>query len=252
MATAIVTMDSDSNELKYKTISDLRREEERLISEIERRTRRRRSINRRSSRIKALRDFLNMISPVNENDTDSEEENDRMTERMNKAFEDYCRVSRKNFTFYDEFVIHDENVKPVAEVTAIISIKNKQPEKEHNIQIKYEFKGNQIKNTCVVLNDKDSGAKLPAEEEPRPSTSRIGAQENRTDDEEASVKVESSSDAETSKVKDENETSRDRDGTSRRRKNSRESSPYEDQFKIGRTDSGVRIRNARGRFVKKG
>ncbi|XP_018369880.1 PREDICTED: uncharacterized protein LOC108765591 [Trachymyrmex cornetzi] len=149
---------SQTQDSEFKTIEEIKEEEQRLMTEIERRGELQKTINERVARIKKMREFLEKFNDIEE--TEAKEENAEMEKRLNEAIEAYLTTSEQSKNFSDKFTIVDNNGESTCEASMVVTLKNKRPRKNFQenktYRITYDITGSQINRSYCVFTDDDT------------------------------------------------------------------------------------------------
>ncbi|XP_018351508.1 PREDICTED: uncharacterized protein LOC108754005 isoform X2 [Trachymyrmex septentrionalis] len=173
-----VTMTSSSmlqtQDIEFKTIEEIKEEEQRLMTEIERRSELQKTINERVARIKKMREFLEKFDDIEE--TEAKEENAEMEKRLNEAIEAYLTTGEQSKNFSDKFTIVDNNGHSMCEASMVVTLKDKRPRKNirenKTYRIIYDITGSQINRSYCVFTDDDTAASRTSKVRKRTKTSR--------------------------------------------------------------------------------
>ncbi|XP_011058839.1 PREDICTED: uncharacterized protein LOC105148676 [Acromyrmex echinatior] len=175
-----VTMTSSSmlqtQDSEFKTIEEIKEEEQRLMTEIERRGELQKTINERVARIKKMREFLEKFDNIEE--TEAKEENAEMEKRLNEAIEAYLTTGEQSKNFSDKFTIVDNNGQSICEASMVVTLKDKRPRKNirenKTYRITYDITGSQINRSyCEFTDDTTSSQTSKARKRTETSRSEI-------------------------------------------------------------------------------
>ncbi|KYQ55705.1 hypothetical protein ALC60_05347 [Trachymyrmex zeteki] len=161
---------------EFRTIEEIKEEEERLMTEIEKRGELQKTINERVARIKRMREFLEKFDDIEE--TEAKEENVEMEKRLNEAIDAYLTAGGQSKSFSDKFTIVDNNGQSTCEASMVVTLKNKRLRK--NIQeskmyrITYDITGSEINRSyCVFTSDDTTSRTNKARKTTETRTSEI-------------------------------------------------------------------------------
>ncbi|XP_018053237.1 PREDICTED: uncharacterized protein LOC108690451 isoform X1 [Atta colombica] len=175
-----VTMTSSSmlqtQDSEFKTIEEIKEEEQRLMTEIERRGELQKTINERVARIKKMREFLEKFDNIEE--TEAKEENAEIEKRLNEAIEAYLATGEQSKNFSDKFTIVDNNGQSMCEASMVVTLKDKRLRKNirenKTYRITYDITGSQINRSyCVFTDDTTSSQTSKARKRTEVSRSEI-------------------------------------------------------------------------------
>ncbi|XP_012062428.1 PREDICTED: uncharacterized protein LOC105625714 [Atta cephalotes] len=144
-----ITM-TEQHEKTFKSLSEMRKEEERLLNEIENRIKsreRKRCLrNAVENRIKILREFIRSMSPISEDEGTDEEDLNHMEDESNKRdirvtrlINEYCKASnKKHIGDTYRYEIKSITGEPLCRVTTAFLIQKyptSEPEKKRAYRI---------------------------------------------------------------------------------------------------------------------
>ncbi|KYN03779.1 PREDICTED: uncharacterized protein LOC108773185 [Cyphomyrmex costatus] len=156
-ATNSVTMINNMLQIQdseFETMEEMEEEEERLITEIERRSELQKTINEKLARIKKMREFLKQLSNIGEIEAKAEDE--QMEEQLNAAIDDYLTAGEQSTSFSDNFTIVDDNGQSTCHASMVVTMKDKKLEKNQEkktYRITYDITGSQISRSYYVFTD---------------------------------------------------------------------------------------------------
>lgn len=143
-------------EYQFKSISEMREEEEKLKEEINGRANRIKVNNMGILGIQAMREFLQKMSPEEENvgQEKAEEQIERKNKEMIQTMDKYNRATTGNRCVTDTFTIYEENGKEVCDVIFSIVITNRRLARDShrlNYRIVYEVDEINVIRGCGVI-----------------------------------------------------------------------------------------------------
>lgn len=114
---------TNRNYMKLKDKMSLKEKETFLLNTLEKKLAKRKSYQK-SSRVRALKNILEKMPPIEDGEEQSEGDNNEAETRMLNLVEGFNKTNSRNSTIFDEAILRNTEGKSIAKVRTVIAIES--------------------------------------------------------------------------------------------------------------------------------